>query len=50
LRGHHRRRAPGAEELPFQVDADDLVPPGLVALEEMPNGAAGDRSVVDEVS
>jgi hypothetical protein len=48
LRGHQRRCAPGAEELPFQVDADDLVPPCLVALEEVPNAAAGDRSVVDE--
>jgi hypothetical protein len=48
LRGHQRRRVPGAEELPFQVDADDLVPPRLVALEKVPNGAAGDRSVVDE--
>src|SRR4029450_8648716 len=48
LRGHQRRCAPGAEELPFQVDADDLVPPCLVALEKVPSGAAGDRSVVNE--
>jgi hypothetical protein len=48
LRGHQRCRAAGAEELPFQVDADDLVPPRFVALEEVTNGAAGDRSVVHE--